>query len=66
MGLTPSPISTQVLQRDRYAELMSVIAITGSSLEKFATEVRGLQKTELREVEEPFPRGSEGFLRDAA
>ena len=60
MGLTPSPISTQVLQRDRYAELMSVIAITGSSLEKFATEVRGLQKTELREVEEPFRAGQKG------
>ena len=63
MGLEPSPISTQVLQRDRYAELMSIIAITGCSLEKFATEVRGLQKTELREVEE---RGPEGFFCDAA
>ena len=60
MGLEPSPISTQVLQRDRYAELLSVIAITGSSLEKFATEVRGLQKTELREVEEPFRAGQKG------
>ena len=60
MGLEPSPISTQVLQRDRYAELMSVIAITGCSLEKFATEVRGLQKTELREVEEPFRAGQKG------
>ena len=58
--MTPSPISTQVLQRDRYAELMSVIAITGCSLEKFATEVRGLQKTELREVEEPFRAGQKG------
>ena len=57
MGLEPSPISTQVLQRDRYAELLSVIAITGCSLEKFATEVRGLQKTELREVEELFRSG---------
>ena len=60
MGLEPSPISTQVLQRDRYAELLSVIAITGCSLEKFATEVRGLQKTELREVEEPFRAGQKG------
>ena len=60
MRLEPSPISTQVLQRDRYAELMSVIAITGCSLEKFATEVRGLQKTELREVEEPFRVGQKG------
>lgn len=60
MGLEPSPISTQVLQRDRYAELMTTFAILGSSLEKFATEVRGLQKTELREVEEPFRAGQKG------
>lgn len=60
MGLTPSPISTQVLQRDRYAELMTTIAIIGSCLEKYATEVRGLQKTELREVEEPFRAGQKG------
>lgn len=60
MGLAPSPISTQVLQRDRYAELMTTIAIIGSCLEKYATEVRGLQKTELREVEEPFRAGQKG------
>ena len=60
MGLTPSPISTQVLQRDRYAELFTTFAIIGSCLEKYATEVRGLQKTELREVEEPFHAGQKG------
>lgn len=60
MGLEASPISTQVLQRDRYAELMTTIAIIGSCLEKYATEVRGLQKTELREVEEPFRAGQKG------
>lgn len=60
MGLKPSPISTQVLQRDRHAEFMACIAVIGSSLEKFATEVRGLQKTETREVEEPFHAGQKG------
>ena len=60
MGLSASPISTQVLQRDRHAELMTTFAIIASSLEKFATEVRGLQKTELREVEEPFRKGQKG------
>lgn len=60
MGLEASPISTQVLQRDRHAELMTTLAIIASSLEKFATEVRGLQKTELREVEEPFRKGQKG------
>ncbi len=60
MGLEAAPISTQVLQRDRHAELMSTFAIIGSCLEKYATEVRGLQKTELREVEEPFRAGQKG------
>lgn len=60
MGLTPSPISTQVLQRDRHAELISVFAIIASSLDQYATEVRGLQKTEIREVEEPFRAGQKG------
>ena len=60
MGLQPSPISTQVLQRDRYAELLSTIAITGSCLEKIATEIRSLQRTEIREVEEPFRSGQKG------
>lgn len=60
MGLRPAPISTQVLQRDRHAEFVSTLAIIGSCLEKYATEVRGLQKTELREVEEPFRAGQKG------
>jgi adenylosuccinate lyase len=49
-----------VIQRDRHAELMTALAITGASLEKFALEVRGLQKTEIGEVEEPFARGQKG------
>lgn len=60
MGLEASPISTQVLQRDRHAELITTFAIIASCLEKYATEVRGLQKTELREVEEPFRAGQKG------
>lgn len=60
MGLTPSPISTQVLQRDRHAEFLSTIAIIGGSLEKFATEIRHLQKTEVLEVEEYFAKGQKG------
>src|SRR3954469_23981408 len=54
LGLGAAPVSSQVIQRDRHAELLSAIAITGSSLEKFALEIRGLQKTEIGEVEEPF------------
>jgi len=60
MGLRSAPISTQVLQRDRHAELIGTLAIIGSCLEKYATEVRGLQKTEMREVEEPFHAGQKG------
>lgn len=60
MGLKPAPISTQTLQRDRHAELMTTLAIIGGSLEKFATEVRSLQKTECREVEEPFRKNQKG------
>ncbi len=60
LGLTPDPISTQVVQRDRHAELMTTLAITAASLEKFALEIRGLQKTELGEVEEPFGKGQKG------
>src|SRR5437762_1625237 len=60
LGLEPAPVSSQVIQRDRHAELLSTIAITGASLEKFALEVRGLQKTEIGEVEEPFARGQKG------
>ena len=49
-----------MIQRDRHAELLSAIAITGASLEKFALEIRGLQKTEIGEVEEPFGKGQKG------
>ena len=57
---SPPPVASQVIQRDRHAELLTAIAITGSSLEKFALEVRGLQKTEIGEVEEPFAKGQKG------
>ncbi|MBR1836715.1 MAG: adenylosuccinate lyase [Kiritimatiellae bacterium] len=60
LGLVPASVSTQVLQRDRHAELMCAIAITGASLEKIATEVRHCQRTELREAEEPFGKGQKG------
>ncbi len=60
LGLTPAPISTQVIQRDRHAELLSTLAITAASIEKFALEIRGLQKTEIGEVEEPFGKGQKG------
>jgi adenylosuccinate lyase len=60
LGLQPAPVSSQVIQRDRHAELMSALAITGASLEKFALEIRGLQKTEIGEVEEPFGKGQKG------
>ena len=60
LGLQAAPVSSQVIQRDRHAELMTALAITGASLEKFALEVRGLQKTEIGEVEEPFGKGQKG------
>ena len=60
LGLAPAPISSQVIQRDRHAELMTTLAITAASLEKFALEIRGLQKTEIGEVEEPFGKGQKG------
>jgi adenylosuccinate lyase len=60
LGLEPALVSSQVIQRDRHAELLSALAITGSSLEKFALEIRGLQKTEIGEVEEPFAKGQKG------
>jgi adenylosuccinate lyase len=60
LGLAAAPVSSQVIQRDRHAELLSVLAITGASLEKFALEIRGLQKTEIGEVEEPFGKGQKG------
>ncbi len=60
LGLEPAPVTSQVIQRDRHAELLCALAITGSSLEKFALEIRGLQKTEIGEVEEPFGKGQKG------
>jgi adenylosuccinate lyase len=60
LGLTAAPASSQVLQRDRHAEVLTTLALLGASLEKFATEIRGLQKTEVREVEEPFAAGQKG------
>jgi adenylosuccinate lyase len=60
LGLEPAPVSSQVIQRDRHAELLAMLAITGASLEKFALEVRGLQKTEIGELEEPFGKGQKG------
>ncbi len=60
LGLDPAPISNQVLQRDRHAQFVTTLAIMAGSLEKFATEIRALQKTEVREVEEPFGSGQTG------
>jgi len=60
LGLTADPVASQVIQRDRHAELMSALAITAASLEKFALGIRGLQKTEIGEVEEPFAKGQKG------
>jgi adenylosuccinate lyase len=60
LGLQPAPVSSQVVQRDRHAELLGALALTGASLEKFAVEIRGLQKTEIGEVEEPFGKGQKG------
>ncbi len=60
LRLNPAPVSSQVLQRDRHAQFITTLAIISSSLEKFATEIRGLQRTEVREVEEPFGVGQTG------
>jgi adenylosuccinate lyase len=60
LGLVAAPISNQILQRDRHAQFVTTLAIIASSLEKFATEIRALQKTEVREVEEPFSPGQTG------
>lgn len=60
LGLTPAAVSTQVIQRDRHAAFMSTLAVIGSSLEKFAVEIRALQRTDIREVEEPFVAGQKG------
>ncbi|HAM80976.1 adenylosuccinate lyase [Ornithinibacillus bavariensis] len=60
LGLTPAPVSTQTLQRDRHAAYIATLALIATSIEKFATEIRGLQKTETREVEEFFAKGQKG------
>jgi adenylosuccinate lyase len=60
LGLAPAPISSQIIHRDRHAQFLTTLAIIASSLEKFATEIRGLQRTEVREVEEPFEEGQTG------
>ncbi|WP_227764811.1 adenylosuccinate lyase [Zhaonella formicivorans] len=60
LGLKPAPVSTQVIQRDRHAYYLSTLAVIGSSLEKFATEIRNLQRTEILEAEEAFAKGQKG------
>jgi adenylosuccinate lyase len=60
LGLTPAPISSQIIQRDRHAQFVTTLAIIASSLEKFATEIRSLQRTEVLEAEEPFSAGQTG------
>ena len=60
LGLQPAPVSTQVVQRDRHAEFCTTLAIAAASLEKIALEVRGLQRTEVLEAQEPFAEGQKG------
>jgi adenylosuccinate lyase len=60
LGLAAEPVSTQVVPRDRHAEVLQAIALAGAGLERFATEIRHLQRTEVREVEEPFRAGQKG------
>ncbi|MCD5325337.1 MULTISPECIES: adenylosuccinate lyase [Pontibacillus] len=60
LGLTPAPVSTQTLQRDRHAHYLSTLSLIATSIEKFAVEIRGLQKSETREVEEFFAKGQKG------
>src|SRR4030095_4756985 len=60
IGLEPAPSSTQILQRDRHAELLNALALLAASLERFALELRHLARTEVREVEEPLGRGQKG------
>jgi adenylosuccinate lyase len=60
LGLEPEPVSTQVVQRDRHAELMCALALVAASLERFALEIRHLARSEVRELEEPFRRGQKG------
>jgi adenylosuccinate lyase len=60
LGLEPDPLSTQVIARDRHAEMLSALALVATSIERFATEIRHLARTEIGEVEEPFRRGMKG------
>jgi adenylosuccinate lyase len=60
LGLEPDPVSTQVISRDRHAELLAALALCATSLDRFATEIRHLARTEVREVEEPFAAGMKG------
>ncbi len=60
LGLSPAPISNQIIQRDRHAHFITTLALIAATLEKIATEIRGLQRTEVREVEEPFTEGQTG------
>jgi adenylosuccinate lyase len=60
LGLDPEPVSTQIVPRDRHAELLSALAVVASSLDRFATEIRHLARTEVREVQEPFGKGQKG------
>ena len=60
LGLKPCRVSSQIIQRDRHAEVLSALALLGTTLEKIAVEIRHLQKTEVLEVEEPFSRGQKG------
>ncbi|HEY9786252.1 MAG TPA: adenylosuccinate lyase [Candidatus Obscuribacterales bacterium] len=60
LGLSPAPVSTQIVQRDRHAQFLFTIALIGASLEKFSTEIRHLQRTDVLEVEEPFESGQKG------
>ena len=60
LGLEPAPVSTQILQRDRHAELLTALAVVASSLDKFALEIRHLARTEVAEVQEPFGKGQKG------
>ncbi|OQX86421.1 adenylosuccinate lyase [candidate division KSB1 bacterium 4484_87] len=60
LGLQPAPVSTQIIQRDRYAEFLTAIALTGATIEKIATEIRHLQRTEVLEAEEYFSKGQKG------
>ncbi len=60
LGLAVAPTSTQIIQRDRHADFVTTLAVIGASLEKFSTEIRNLQRTEVLEVEEPFERGRVG------